>query len=105
VRKVLYYAGNVLGVLGGLLLAGSVAAWVVGPEVLAHFYERSRPVLPFVLAGLVLVTLGVLLTQGGAPGAAPAAARCVKCGAANGGRARFCDQCGSPLAPTTPPPV
>ena len=105
-RKAVYYAGNVLGVLGALLLFGSVAAWVAGPEMLTALYERSRPVLPFFLAGLVMVTLGTLLTMGRGAVAAPAGeARCGKCGAPNGGRAKFCDQCGAALSPATPPPA
>src|SRR5262249_44353903 len=37
-RKVLYYGGNVLAVIGVLLLGGSVVAWQVGPELLAELY-------------------------------------------------------------------
>jgi hypothetical protein len=97
-RKALFYVGNVLGVIGTLLLIGSVAAWQLGPEMLSSLYERARPLLPFLLVGLGLVVLGILLTKGIAtvPDAAPREKiRCGKCKALNDVHAKFCNQCGS----------
>jgi hypothetical protein len=63
-RNGLYYAGNVLAGIGALLLVGSLVAWQIGPELLSDIYERARLVLPYLLAGLGLLVLGILLTHG-----------------------------------------
>src|SRR5262245_56280292 len=109
-RKVLEYIGAALGVIGMLLIVGSVIAWQLGPEMLRELYERIRPVVPFFLAGVGLLVLGILLAPGlrqtnaaatgtGTPaGAAPAGTiRCSKCAADNNGLAKFCNQCGAAL--------
>jgi hypothetical protein len=104
IRKVLYYGGNVLGGIGGLLLIGSVVAWMVGPEILSDLYERTKPLVPFLLAGVGLSVLGTLLVAlGHEPGATGTRTavdgkiRCGKCAALNDAHAKFCNQCGSPV--------
>jgi hypothetical protein len=109
--------GNVVGImmlLGVLLVIGSIAAVVIGPEQLFALYERARPVLPFFLAGVGLLVLsGLVAAQwpraGKPPGAGASAngagqgegalgeARCDRCQALNDARARFCNQCGGGL--------
>jgi hypothetical protein len=68
-RKFRETVGAVLATIGFLLLVGSFAVWQIGPETMTEmiraFYERSRPVLPFAAAGLVLLVLGGLLSSGG----------------------------------------
>jgi hypothetical protein len=105
--KLREYAGAALGVIGMLLLVGSMAAWVVGPKLLLEMYESTKPVIPFFLAGLGLLVLAAVLAPGmGKPPAAsgtgpPAGAaseggiRCGRCGSHNDGRAKFCNQCGA----------
>jgi hypothetical protein len=118
-RKVLDHAGTGLSVIGLLLIIGSVAAWQLGPETLTALYERTRPVLPFFLTGLGFVVLGCLLSPANVktPGTTPPATgplpgagsagdiRCSGCGAINGSRARFCDQCGAAISGHQPPPT
>jgi hypothetical protein len=104
VRKFFFYAGNVLAAIGTLLLFGSVFVWWVGPELFAELYEKSKPVLPFLLAGLGFLVLGILLASvmqdsQSAARAGPGGTkrRCGKCEALNDGAARFCNQCGTAL--------
>jgi len=99
-RKVLDYIGMALGWLGFLIIIGSVAAWMFGPEFVRDFYERTKPVIPFFLTGLGLVVLSVILSpgmRGPGPAAsrADAGVRCGKCGRLNDGDAKFCSQCGT----------
>src|SRR5262245_21746670 len=94
-QKVLYYVGNILGVLGALLLVGSILAWMLGPELLTSLYERTKPVLPFFLTGVGLLVLGILLSHGREPGAPAGKVRCGNCAAINDGNAKFCNQCGT----------
>jgi hypothetical protein len=116
-------AGNVVAILvsvGMLLVIGSIAAVVIGPEQLAALYERARPVLPFLLTGVGLLVLSGLIAAlwpkvGRPPGAGgPASsaaqgegalgeARCGSCQALNDARAKFCNQCGGALGAGRPP--
>src|SRR5262249_48270046 len=93
--------------VGMLLVIGSVVFWMVGPEILSEFYEKTRPVIPYFLTGLGLVVLACFLSPGQkltaaasgtgpAPGAAPEGkVRCGQCEALNDGHAKFCNQCGA----------
>src|SRR5947208_6891365 len=103
-RKFLDYFGTFLGVIGMLLLIGSVVVWTVGLEMLSELYEKTRPVLPYFLTGLGLVVLACFLSpnlrkpDGGPPGTQPdpgtapeGKLRCGKCEALNDGHAKFCN--------------
>ena len=102
-RKVLEYIGAALGVIGTLLVIGSIVVLIVGPTILSDMYEMTKPVIPFFLAGMGLLILGVLLAPGRmkpdtgpSVGGRPAEGiRCGKCAAHNESRAKFCNQCGT----------
>jgi hypothetical protein len=114
-RKVLEHIGTVLGIVGALVAFGSILVWTIGPELLWRQYEGTKPVLPFFLAGVGLVVLGVLLSptlrKTGAEAPDPerlakgtvgffgknGPIHCGKCGAPNDGRAKFCNQCGTAI--------
>ena len=111
-RKIFEYLGNTLGVLGMVLVAGSIAAAVIGRETLSAFYDKNKPLVYCGLAGVGLVTIGILFSVLGgnrdplspgpqadaAAGAVPnPSTRCVKCEAINAAHAKFCDQCGRDL--------
>jgi hypothetical protein len=110
--------GYVLGFLlaGGILLViGSIVAFALGPEKVSELYARSKPILPYFLAGLGLTVLCIVVlnvlwpdlgksltaTKAGMdtmPSGGPVAEiRCGKCSAVNDGLAKFCDQCGGAL--------
>ena len=109
IRKVVGSVGAVLGTIGALVLVGSVTAWYLGPELLSHLYETTKPYLVYFLAGLGLLVLGCLLASWGTPGAGTPRTgslldaaregkiRCRQCAAVNDGRAKFCNQCGAPV--------
>jgi hypothetical protein len=121
-RKVFGYVCVILGITGGLLLVGSIVAFVLGPEEFSALWERARPILPFFLAWLGLVVLVIVLANvlwpelgkpanavnsgtGTVRGGGPVGEiRCGKCEALNGGRAKFCDQCGAGLGGDQPAP-
>ena len=42
-RKILSYLGSVLGIIGTLLLLGSLIVWQIGLETLTGFYEGNKP--------------------------------------------------------------
>jgi peptidoglycan/LPS O-acetylase OafA/YrhL len=60
-RTALEVGGTALVVIGMLLIAGSVAVWQFGPEMLTRLYESVKPVVPFFLAGVGLLVLGLIL--------------------------------------------
>ena len=88
---------NALGVIGTLLILGSAAVWFFGPEMLTWIYERTKPILPFLLAGFGLIVLSCMLAPASKGDSSPHAA-CKKCNAMNDVRAKFCDQCGNAIA-------
>jgi hypothetical protein len=58
------FFGYVLGILlaiGMLLIIGSIAYLILGPEQFAAFYERAAPALPYFLSGVGLIVLCVVV--------------------------------------------
>jgi hypothetical protein len=116
-RKFLDYLGTALGFVGVVLVIGSIVVWQVGPEMMSWLYERTKPVLPFFLAGVALIIVACVIspTMRGSnretsasdalPSREPAGdVPCGKCEALNDSQAKFCDQCGAALGASRGPP-
>ena len=101
-RKVLFYAGNTVCILATVVLLGCVVAWQIGPELLSKMYQSVSPLLPYRFAALGLLAVGLLLLalgrDPGAAGPGQGKVRCPRCQALNDGAAKYCNQCGGPMA-------
>jgi hypothetical protein len=101
-----------MGVIGWLLVSGSIVWLAAGPEPFKAAYEYVTGlngwVLLCLLAGVCIFVVGFYLLKtispaigpvsGPAPGRAlQGKALCAKCRALNDERAKFCNQCGAAL--------
>jgi hypothetical protein len=60
-RKISASIVVILLVVGIVLIIGSIAYLVLGPEQFAALYQRAAPVLPYLLSGVGLVVLCIVI--------------------------------------------